>query len=212
MNIGRIVREVEAKPLEQPDVAPLEPEIPDAADDQPEHRDVRDGVGRASKPDGSTEPGSRDSEVIGGGASGSADGCCRRGARRNRGAPSGTGRNAWPHDRLFGWNDAGPHTSGITDERCQCAVRTAFMIIRSVTMAPSDSFWELEYHFSGSGGLVLGIAEASGRVPIGARRVGRAEYASASALFISNWAFPNPEVEAASLALQRPAATGTSRR
>jgi hypothetical protein len=36
MNIGRIVREVEAKPLEQPDVAPLEPEIPTPAD-EPEH-------------------------------------------------------------------------------------------------------------------------------------------------------------------------------
>jgi hypothetical protein len=33
MNIGRIVREVEAKPLEQPDVAPLEPEIPTPADE-----------------------------------------------------------------------------------------------------------------------------------------------------------------------------------
>jgi hypothetical protein len=27
MNIGKIVREVEAKPLEQPEVAPLQPEI-----------------------------------------------------------------------------------------------------------------------------------------------------------------------------------------
>jgi hypothetical protein len=36
MNIGRIVREVEAKPLEQPEVAPLEPEIPAPAD-EPEH-------------------------------------------------------------------------------------------------------------------------------------------------------------------------------
>jgi hypothetical protein len=36
MNIGRIVREVEAKPLEQPEVAPLEPEIPTPAD-EPEH-------------------------------------------------------------------------------------------------------------------------------------------------------------------------------
>jgi hypothetical protein len=36
MNIGRIVREVEAKPLEQPDVAPLEPEFP-ARPDEPEH-------------------------------------------------------------------------------------------------------------------------------------------------------------------------------
>jgi hypothetical protein len=36
MNIGRIVREVEAKPLEQPDVAPLEPELPAPAD-EPEH-------------------------------------------------------------------------------------------------------------------------------------------------------------------------------
>jgi hypothetical protein len=27
VNIGRIVREVEAKPMEQPNVAPLEPEI-----------------------------------------------------------------------------------------------------------------------------------------------------------------------------------------
>jgi hypothetical protein len=35
MNIGRIVREVEAKPLEQPDVAPLEPEIPTPADEIP---------------------------------------------------------------------------------------------------------------------------------------------------------------------------------
>jgi hypothetical protein len=36
MNIGKIVREVEAKPLEQPDVAPLEPEIPTPAA-EPEH-------------------------------------------------------------------------------------------------------------------------------------------------------------------------------
>jgi hypothetical protein len=36
MNIGKIVREVEAKPLEQPDVAPLEPEIP-APKEQPQH-------------------------------------------------------------------------------------------------------------------------------------------------------------------------------
>jgi hypothetical protein len=36
MNIGKIVREVEAKPLEQPDVAPLEPEIPTPAD-EPDH-------------------------------------------------------------------------------------------------------------------------------------------------------------------------------
>jgi hypothetical protein len=33
MNIGKIVREVEAKPLEQPDVAPLEPQIPTPADE-----------------------------------------------------------------------------------------------------------------------------------------------------------------------------------
>jgi hypothetical protein len=36
MNIGKIVREVEAKPMEQPDVAPLEPEIPTPAD-EPDH-------------------------------------------------------------------------------------------------------------------------------------------------------------------------------
>ena len=36
MNIGKIVREVEAKPQEQPDVAPLQPEIPTPVE-VPEH-------------------------------------------------------------------------------------------------------------------------------------------------------------------------------
>lgn len=36
MNIGKIVREVEAKPQEQPDVAPLQPEIPTPVE-APEH-------------------------------------------------------------------------------------------------------------------------------------------------------------------------------
>ena len=37
MNIGKIVREVEAKPQEQPDVAPLQPEIPGPVE-VPEHQ------------------------------------------------------------------------------------------------------------------------------------------------------------------------------
>ena len=37
MNIGKIVREVEAKPQEQPDVAPLQPEIPTPVE-APEHQ------------------------------------------------------------------------------------------------------------------------------------------------------------------------------
>jgi hypothetical protein len=36
MNIGKIVREVEAKPLEQPEVAPLPPETPTPAE-EPAH-------------------------------------------------------------------------------------------------------------------------------------------------------------------------------
>jgi hypothetical protein len=37
MNIGKIVREVEAKPLEQPDVVPLQPQSPTPAE-EPEHQ------------------------------------------------------------------------------------------------------------------------------------------------------------------------------
>jgi hypothetical protein len=33
MNIGKIVREVEAKPLEQPEVAPLQPAVPTPAEE-----------------------------------------------------------------------------------------------------------------------------------------------------------------------------------
>jgi hypothetical protein len=36
MNIGKIVREVEAKPQEQPDVTPLQPDIPTPVE-APEH-------------------------------------------------------------------------------------------------------------------------------------------------------------------------------
>lgn len=104
--------------------------------------------------------------------------------------------------RLFGWNDAGPHTNGIPDTRCQCG----FYGLHEYPVrheGPVRFVWELDTDFSGSGGLVLGIAEASGRVLIGTQGW-RAEYASASALFVSNWAFPNPEVEAVSLRYQVP--------
>ncbi len=50
---------------------------------------------------------------------------------------------------------------------------------------------------------MLGIVEASGRVLVGTQGW-RAEYARASALFVSHWAFPNPEVDAVSLRYQIP--------
>jgi hypothetical protein len=68
---------------------------------------------------------------------------------------------------------------------------------------PVRFVWELDTDFSGSGGLVLGIVEASGRVLVGTQGW-RAEYARASALFVSNWAFPNPEVDAVSLRYRIP--------
>jgi hypothetical protein len=104
--------------------------------------------------------------------------------------------------RLFGWNDASPHPRGIPDGRCQCG----FYGLHSYPVShqgPVRFVWELDTDFSGSGGLVLGVAEASGRVLVGTQGW-RAEFARACALYISTWSFPSPELDAVQMRYDMP--------
>jgi hypothetical protein len=96
--------------------------------------------------------------------------------------------------RLFGWSEATQHPKGSPDAGCQCG----FYGLHEYPVrhrGPVRFVWELDADFSGSGGLVLGVAEASGRVLLGTEGW-RAQYAAPRALFVSEWAFPNPDLEA----------------
>jgi hypothetical protein len=96
--------------------------------------------------------------------------------------------------RLFGWSEASSHPRGAPDEGCQCG----FYGLHEYPFrhhGPVRFVWELDTDFSGSGGLVLGVAEASGRVLLGTNGW-RAEFAAPQALYVSPSAFPSPDVEA----------------
>jgi hypothetical protein len=104
--------------------------------------------------------------------------------------------------RILGWSEAAPHANGSPDASCQCGLY-GLHEYPTRHRGPARFVWELEADFSGSGGLVLGVAEASGRALLGTEGW-RAEFAAPRALYVSEWAFPNPDMEAVSLRYELP--------
>jgi hypothetical protein len=96
--------------------------------------------------------------------------------------------------RLFGWREDRHAAHAAPHVRCSCGF---YGLHRYPVTSPGPArfVWDVDTSYSGSGGMVLGVAEASGRVLVGTRGW-RAEYARPSALYVAPWAFPSADVDA----------------
>jgi hypothetical protein len=95
--------------------------------------------------------------------------------------------------RLFGWRQADDHPDGPPDPGCHCGFYGLHRYPAQST-GPTQFVWNLDTGSSGSGAMLLGIAEASGRVVVGTHGW-RAEYARPRALYVAPWAFPSADVD-----------------